>query len=69
MATGTTGTCALSAIRNGPRLNGSNAPVRLRVPSGNVRNELPALSDSAACSMAAIDCSRLPRSIGTNPPI
>ena len=40
-------------MRNGPRLNGSSAPVRLRVPSGNVRNELPCLSDSAARSMAA----------------
>ena len=34
-------------MMNPPFLNGSSSPVRLRVPSGKIRNELPARSDSA----------------------
>ena len=41
MATGTTGACALIAMMKPPFLNGSSSPVRLRVPSGKMRNELP----------------------------
>ena len=41
MATGTIGACALSAMTKPPFLNGSSSPVRLRVPSGKIRNELP----------------------------
>ena len=44
IATGTMGTWALSAMMKPPFLNGSRAPVRLRVPSGKMRNELPAPS-------------------------
>ena len=44
MATGTTGACAFSAMMKPPFLNGNRAPVRLRVPSGKIRNELPSRS-------------------------
>ena len=47
-ATGTIGACAWMAMMNPPFLNGSRSPVRLRVPSGKIRNELPARSDSRA---------------------
>ena len=47
IATGTTGACASIAMMKPPFLNGRRSPVRLRVPSGKIRNELPALSDSA----------------------
>ena len=67
MATGTTGACALSAMMKPPFLNGSSSPVRLRVPSGKIRNELPSRSASAARSIAGRLCSGLPRSSGTNP--
>ena len=40
--------CARSAITNAPFLNGSSSPVRLRVPSGNTRNEKPFPSRSTA---------------------
>ena len=42
MATGTMGTWAFRAMMNPPFLNGKRAPVRLRVPSGKIRNEAPA---------------------------
>ena len=48
IATGTIGACPFSAMMNPPFLNGNRAPVRLRVPSGKIRNELPARSASAA---------------------
>ena len=34
--------------------------MRLRVPSGKIRNELPARSDSAPRAIDANDCSRIP---------
>ncbi len=40
-ATGTIGACALIAITKPPFLNGSSSPVRLRVPSGKMKNALP----------------------------
>ena len=55
------------AMMNPPFLNGSSAPVRLRVPSGKIRNELPSRSASAAFSIAGRLCSGLPRWSGTNP--
>src|SRR5687768_8783092 len=68
MATGTTGTCASIAITNPPFLNGSRSPVRLRVPSGKMRNELPARSDSAPREIEASAFSRSARSTATKPP-
>ena len=47
MATGTMGACASMAMMKPPFLNGSRCPLRLRVPSGKIRNELPARIDSA----------------------
>ena len=47
------------AMTKPPFLNGRSSPVRLRVPSGKIRNELPARTDADACSIAASDCSRL----------
>ena len=41
IATGTIGAWPLIAMMKPPFLNGSSAPVRLRVPSGKIRNELP----------------------------
>ena len=35
------------AMMNPPFLKGSSAPVRLRVPSGKIRNEFPSRSASA----------------------
>ena len=67
IATGTTGACPLIAMMNPPFLNGNSSPVRLRVPSGKIRNELPSRSASAARSIAGRLCSGLPRSSGTNP--
>ena len=66
---GTTAAPPRIAITNPPFLNGSSAPLRLRVPSGKTRNEKPARNAAAAVSMAARLCSRLRRSIGTNPAI
>ena len=54
-ATGTTGTWAWIAMMNPPFLKGSSAPVRLRVPSGKIRKELPARSDSAPRAIEAND--------------
>src|SRR5688572_28290411 len=68
MATGTTGVCAPMAMMNPPFLNGRRSPVRLRVPSGKIRNEFPALSDSAPMAIDRIELSRSLRSMGTNPP-
>ena len=48
MATGTIGAPALIAMMKPPFLNGSISSVLLRVPSGKIRNELPARSDSRA---------------------
>ena len=48
IATGTIGACALIAMMKPPFLNGSRLPVWLRVPSGKIRNELPARIDSRA---------------------
>ncbi len=67
-ATGTIGACALIAMMKPPFLNGKSSAVRLRVPSGKIRNELPARIDAAARSIDAIDASRRSRSTGTNPP-
>ena len=67
-ATGTTGACAWMAMMKPPFLKGSRASVRLRVPSGKIRNELPARSDSAPRAIEANDCSGSRRSTGTNPP-
>ncbi len=66
-ATGTIGACALIAMTKPPFLNGSSSPVRLRVPSGKMRNELPARSASAARSTGRQALLRLARSSGTNP--
>jgi len=52
IAMGTTGACALRAITKPPFLNGSSSPVRLRVPSGKMRNDAPDSRASAARSMA-----------------
>ena len=67
MATGTIGAWALSAITKPPFLNGSSCPVRLRVPSGKIRKELPSRKAAAARSMAGRLWSRLPRCSGTKP--
>src|SRR6185436_617457 len=40
-ATGTMGACAFRAMTNPPFLNGRSSPVRLRVPSGKMKNEYP----------------------------
>ena len=58
------GTWASMAMMKPPFLNGSRFPVRLRVPSGKIRNELPSRSESeplaidanALLAVAAIDC-------------
>ena len=57
-ATGTMGACAWIAMMKPPFLNGSNSPPRLRVPSGKIRKELPARSESAPHSIDCIACSR-----------
>ena len=67
-ATGTTGAWACSAMMKPPFLNGSSSPVRLRVPSGKIRNELPWPSDATAASTDANDLRRSARSTATNPP-
>ena len=67
MATGTIAACPRIAIRKPPFLKGSSAPVRLRVPSGKTMKESPPARAAAAASMARELCSRLRRSIGTNP--
>ena len=41
IATGTIGACPLIAMMNPPFLKGKSSPVRLRVPSGKIRNEFP----------------------------
>ena len=48
IATGTIGACALIAMMKPPFLNGSSSAVLLRVPSGKIRNELPARIDARA---------------------
>src|SRR6185503_19231858 len=68
IASGITGVCAPMALMNPPFLNGRRSPVRLRVPSGKIRKELPALSDSAPMAIDRIALSRSLRSMGTNPP-
>jgi hypothetical protein len=67
-ATGTIGACALIAMMKPPFLNGNSSAVRLRVPSGKIRKELPERMDSAARSIEAIDASLRSRSTGTKPP-
>ena len=67
-ATGTIGHCASMAIMKPPFLNGSSSPVRLRVPSGKMRNELPARIDRAPSPIEASAFSRFPRSTATKPP-
>jgi hypothetical protein len=62
------GAPALMAMMKPPFLNGKSSDVRLRVPSGKIRKELPALIESAARSIEAIDASRRSRSTATNPP-
>ena len=47
MATGTIGACAWRAMMKPPFLKGRSSSVRLRVPSGKIRNELPARIDAA----------------------
>ena len=42
-----------------PFLNGKSSEVRLRVPSGKIRNELPARIESAARSIDTIDASNV----------
>ena len=69
MATGTIGAPALIAMMKPPFLNGSISSVSLRVPSGKIRNELPARSDRAPASIDRIADSFLLRSIGMKPPI
>jgi hypothetical protein len=66
-ATGTIGAWALMAITNPPFLNGSSSPVRLRVPSGKMKNEVPSARVRAARSTAGQLWSRFARSTGTNP--
>ena len=48
IATGTIGACALIAMMKPPFLNGRSSSVRLRVPSGKIRNELPDRIDRGA---------------------
>ena len=52
-----------------PFLNGSSSAVRLRVPSGKIRNELPARIDAAPASIDRIAASLLRRSTGMKPPM
>src|SRR5258708_39999232 len=49
-AIGTIGTPALIAITTAPFLNSCRRPSGLRVPSGQIKNDCPALSASVACS-------------------
>ena len=67
-ATGMIGACASIAMMNPPFLNGRSWPVRLRVPSGKIRKELPARSDTAPRDIDAFAFSGSLRSTGTNPP-
>ena len=46
---------ALIAMTKPPFLNGSSSSVRLRVPSGKIRNELPSRID---CDARSIDAKR-----------
>ena len=68
-ATGTIGACALIAMMKPPFLKGKSSSVRLRVPSGKIRNELPLRIDAAARSMASIASSCCSRVTGTKPPV
>ena len=52
-----------------PFLNGSSSSVRLRVPSGKIRKELPARIDCAPASIERIADSLLRRSTGMKPPM
>ena len=67
-ATGTTGAPPLIAMMKPPFLNGSSSPVLLRVPSGKIKNELPARSDSAPLSIDLSAASLFRRSTGMKPP-
>lgn len=55
MATGTMGTPAFMANLRPPALKGPTVPSALRVPSGKITIECPALSRSAASLMADSD--------------
>ena len=48
------------AMMKPPFLNGSSSAVRLRVPSGKIRNELPERIDAAPASIDRIAASLLP---------
>ena len=61
MTSGTIWARPRMAMTKPPFLNGSSSPLRLRVPSGKTRNELPARSAAAAASIATRLCSRLRR--------
>ena len=67
IATGTIGACALSAMMKPPFLNGSSSPVRLRVPSGKIRNELPVAQRLGGPLDRRQALLGLPRSSGTKP--
>ena len=48
---GITGTPLLTASKKLPRLNGKSSPEALRVPSGNIKTDVPLFTLSAAASM------------------
>ena len=68
MATGRIGACAWIAMMNPPFLNGSRASVRLRVPSGKIRNEFPAEWTPLHDGWRPWPPRGSERSIGTKPP-